>query len=110
MNSIERARVEDSLFSEAEKIGIDVREDAGSSLLFNFFDAEVAPDVCGVQLSDALPSSTSAGNAAPLGVALDVPVVDDANLLDQGAPSSQQVSLPSLTTVHVKAFSFHRDM
>ena len=108
---MEQARIGDSLFSEAEKIGIDVREDAGSGLLFNFFDEEnTAPVV-------QQPTATQNGCGQQDETVVPVAVVEDDLTNGEVAVAESTpvlpvlpVILPSLSFVFSGAFSFHRDM
>lgn len=110
---MEQARTGDSLFSEAEKIGIDVREDTGSGLLFNFFDEENTE-------APALQQPTAVGTGSEIvqqdDTSLPVTVVEDT---ERGEVVTSEptavllpvtVTLPSLSFVFSGAFSFHRDM
>lgn len=87
------------MFSEAEKIGIDVRkDDTGSGLSFNFFQTE----------PEDLP-------AAPIEIAAAVDVASEvtADVAEEVRPveiTAKHVSLPSLSFIFSGAFSFHRTM
>jgi hypothetical protein len=105
---VEQSRTGDSLFSEAEKIGIDVREDTGSGLTFNFFEEEANTEAPAAQQSSALVTAVDTSSLLP-------PVVEDSHDSSEEVAAATAVipvvvTLPSLSFIFSGAFSFHRDM
>ena len=101
---MEQSLTGDSLFSEAEKIGIDVREDTGAGLTFNFFEDDVtANPVANLESGSSVNAVSVEHSSLPL-------AEDDAGDEPIAVPDVVPLTLPSLSFVISGAFAFHRDM
>lgn len=84
-----------------------MRDDTGGSLLFNFFDqgSETAAPSSSLPMATTITTNdnaTSDNAELPDDTTIDVLPVQQVTALP--------ISLPNLSTVFSKAFSFHRDM
>lgn len=105
-DDVESKRDSDNLFKEAEKIGIDVRDAASTSLSFNFFGDESTATTAANLVPSQPESDTSSAREMS---AAERNSVDEENVSPKQKQSAT-LSLPSLAATFSLAYSFHREM